>query len=432
MIALKILFYILNKNDPILLTKIDTNWILDAKVKDLYEQVLEFQEKQKTLPSIDHLIDINDSPELFKDITLLPKDSILYYISELEEQFHKYTYFDELYKTIDNSEISSFEELIDSHQNLLLTAQKTMDSDLVEIDCANSPDPEELIFKKPVGLGKFDRVNGGMASSELMLLGGYRGTGKSVLALNCAINRFLSGQTAAFISIEMRSIEVLNRVDSIITGIPIKVIETNSMTEDQLKQFYFEKTKHFCQSDAEDVQNFVKNILSKPNISRGTLEQVYKGLTRKKNKLYLYDLPNCTPSNINYIAAKLKKTANLSLLIVDYLNIIKMPNYNTKDYDPLGWKAQIARSEILKTTARTNDVAIISPIQISEEGKIKFARAIEDVVDISLLFQRSKSSSNNILSLKTSKIRNGKELDFVLTMDSDTLRVSEFNKEEEK
>ncbi len=431
MIALKILYYLLEKNDSVLFKKIDIEWILDARIKDLYKLSSDYLEKRDKLPSITHILEITQDESVFKDIKLLPKDSIEYFIEELEERFNKFTYLDQLYNIINSSDITTFEELISEHQNLLLKAQQTSENQLNEIDCSNSPDPEDLVFKIPLGLPTFDKVNGGIASSELMLLGGFRGTGKSVLALNCAINRFKAGRTAAFISIEMRSVEVCNRIDSIITGVPIKLIEENKLNEEELKQFYERKTIAFCNSSDSEVKKFRKMLDDSYQYTRGELEQIYKRLPRKENKLFLYDLPTCSPTNINYIASKLKLTHNLSLLVVDYLNIIKMPGSNQQDYDPLGWKSQVARSEFLKTTARVNDVAVISPIQISDEGKIKFARAIEDVVDISLLFDKSKSSTSNLLSIRTSKIRNGKEVSFNLIMDSDNLRITEFNKSRE-
>ena len=427
MIALKILFNILEQKDPVLLNKIDLDWVLDGKVKDLYKVTRQFYDKQQVLPDTSHLKDVFNDPDLFKNVNSLSKHSIDFFIEELEERYNKYKYLSELYDIVNNVEIETFEELIEEHQNLILEAQKVTENTLNEIDCSESPDPENLIFKLPLGLKGFDSKNGGIASSELMLLGGYRGTGKSVLALHCAINRFRSGRTAAFISIEMRNIEVRNRIDAMITGVPIKALEQNNMTQEQLNLFYTQKAMVFCDSSDTATKNFRKLLDLGEPLQRGLLERDFRLLKRKENKLFLYDLPTCTPTNINYIASKLKHTHNLSMLVVDYLNIIKMPVSKSADFGPLDWKSQVARSEFLKTTARVNDIAVIAPIQIDEEGKVKFARAIEDAVDISLLFEKSKSSKSNLLSLRTSKIRNGIDVRFTLTMNQENLRITEFN-----
>jgi predicted ATP-dependent serine protease len=125
-------------------------------------------------------------------------------------------------------------------------------------------------------------------------------------------------------------------------------------------------------------------------------------------------------SDINYITAKLKKTYHLNYLVVDYLNIIKMPGVT----DSIDWKVQIARAEGLKTIARSNDIGILSPMQIDEEGKVKFAKAIEDCVDVSLLFKKTKGGNNDTLNLYTSKIRNGTDCKFSLLFNKTNLKIS--------
>ena len=82
--------------------------------------------------------------------------------------------------------------------------------------------PSEDDFKiYPSGLSnEFDAINGGFATQELILLGGRRGSGKSIISLNLALNRFLQGNTVAFFTIEMRYKEVYDRVLSIISGVP--------------------------------------------------------------------------------------------------------------------------------------------------------------------------------------------------------------------
>jgi len=65
------------------------------------------------------------------------------------------------------------------------------------------------------------------------MLGGRRGSGKSIISLNLAINRFLQGNTVAFFTIEMRYKEVYDRVLSIISGVPFLDIFRNQLTDAQ-------------------------------------------------------------------------------------------------------------------------------------------------------------------------------------------------------
>ena len=212
----------------------------------------------------------------------------------------------------------------------------------------------------------------------------------------------------------MRSNEVGFRLDSMSTGLPIKEIQFNRISEDNIQQYYLKKARLFCKGnrDQEFLQTNNKNALIK----------IYNDMPKKDNKFFLYDMPSCTLTNVAFIAQKLKKLHNLKFLVVDYLNIIKIP---TAD-DPISWKAQIQRSEGLKSIARENDIAILSPMQTDEESKVKFGKAIEDVADLSLIFKKAKvnEAGSTKLNLVTSKIRNGTEVAFSLFMNKTNLTIS--------
>ena len=103
--------------------------------------------------------------------------------------------------------------------------------DIAELDFFPNADDFKI---HPSGLSaEFDNVNGGFATQELVLLGGRRGSGKSIISLNMAINRFLDGNTVAFFTIEMRYKEVYDRVLSIISEVPFLDIFRNQLTETQ-------------------------------------------------------------------------------------------------------------------------------------------------------------------------------------------------------
>ena len=83
---------------------------------------------------------------------------------------------------------------------------------------------------------EFDAINGGFATQELVLLGGRRGSGKSIISLNMALNRFLEGNTVAFFTIEMRYKEVYDRVLSIISEVPFLIyLETKQRLNKKFK-----------------------------------------------------------------------------------------------------------------------------------------------------------------------------------------------------
>jgi len=411
-IELSILHYILKNQDYMVLLSIDEAKLLDSKIKSYFIKLKEYREKYDDLPTLQDFSALVNNKNLFTDVTEISKSLLPFYLDQIEERHNKYVFFDKLYSII-NNEIE-FEETISQVQDLLLDTQK--DSGKVEeIDCSQMPEQEDYITRVPLGIGKFDEINGGLAASELALIGGHRGSGKSILALHTALSRYKLKKTVGFISIEMRASEVRFRLDAMVTGLPAKDLQFNRLDNEQLRVYFTKKANFFCIPTPEFIE-----MLKEPVVDKSKLTLAYNSLPRKEHKFFLYDMPLCNLSDINYIAAKLKQLHSLNYLVVDYLNIIKMPGVT----DSIDWKVQINRAEGLKTIARANDVGILSPIQIDEEGKVKFAKAIEDPVDLSLLFQKSKGGNNDTLNLYTSKIRNGTDCKFSLLFNKTNLRIS--------
>ena len=410
MVELIVLKYIINKKDEEVLAQLTPDLFLDTQAKT-YLKYLKDNSENGILTEVD-LEALTHTKNIFKDIPDISESAINYFINQIKERHMKFNLYDSLYSVIEEN--SDFNEVVENIQSIILNTGKDIGS-INEIDCSDVTDTkEDFIHRKALGFGKFDEVNGGLGTSELCLLGGHRGSGKSVLALHSALTRFKLGDTVAFISIEMRSNEVNFRLDAMSTGLPIKKIQFNKLSDEELVQYYLKKANLFC----KEVDN--KKLLEVGS-DKNKLIQVYASFPKKKNKLFLYDLPSCTLTDIAFIAQKLKKQYNLKFLVVDYLNIIKVP---TAD-DPIGWKTQIQRSEGLKSIARENDIAILSPIQTDEESKVKFAKAIEDPVDLSLIFKKAKvnEAGTQKFSIMTSKIRNGTEIDFELFMNKTNLQV---------
>jgi hypothetical protein len=418
-----LLYYLLEHTDNMLLTRLDESKFLDNKVKSYIGRIKDYKEKYEIIPSTEEFLCLVNNPQFFEGVKEIGPGIIPFYLDQIDERKSKYTFFNQLYEIVNTNTDYAFEEIVDKVQELLLETN-TDNEKIEDIDCSEIFSEDDVLIRSPLGLGKFDKVNGGLASSELALLGGHRGQGKSILALNTALNRFRMGKTVGFISIEMRASEVRFRLDAMVTGLPVKDIQRNSLTRDQLITYFTRKAKLFCTGTKE----FIDRINKDPNISKSDMAKAYSNLERRETKFFLYDLPTCNLTDINYIVNKLRKIHKLNYLVVDYLNIIKVPSAT----DSIDWKVQLQRSEGLKTIARKNDISLLAPIQISEEGVVKFAKAIEDPVDVSIFFKKTKNNeASDTLTLYTSKIRNGTECSFNLLFDRSCLRVREFEDTDE-
>lgn len=69
------------------------------------------------------------------------------------------------------------------------------------------------------GLEEFDYVTGGFHKGELTILGGRPSDGKTAVALQMALNIARQGHPVCFFSLEMSSLQILNRVLTGMTGI---------------------------------------------------------------------------------------------------------------------------------------------------------------------------------------------------------------------
>jgi len=414
-IELSLIYYVLKNNDDMTLLKLDESKFLDSKVKAYLTRLKDYKAEYEILPSVKDFQTLVNNDKLFDDVKEIGDSLLPFYLTQVEERYNKYTFFNKLYDVINTSKENEFGEVVSQVQELILDTQQESVA-IEEVDCSEPFEEEEFITRIPLGLGRFDDVNGGLASSELALLGGHRGQGKSILALHSALTRFLNGKTVAFISIEMRASEVKFRLDAMVTGLPVKDIQFNRLDDGQIRTYFQRKATTFCEPDLE----FQEYIMTAP-VNKSEFTKAYSKLKRKDNKFFLYDLPLCNLSDINYIANKLKKIHKLNFMIVDYLNIIKVPSAS----DSIDWKVQLQRSEGLKTIARSTDIALLSPIQISDEGVVKFAKAIEDPVDLSIFFSKQKSNeAQDALNLYVSKIRNGTDLKFSMVFNKENLRVS--------
>lgn len=414
MVELLLLKEIAETQDVELLLKTEPKWFLEKKASNLYSFLRKYYNNYNKIPTVEELIALNKGKELLE----LPKTNLKNYLLEnLIDRYNKNTLYEKLYKAIEDSEDMSFAEVTDTLSEIFLGMSEEINSE-EEVVKAGEVIAQETLRKKPLGLGQFDIVNKGMAPSELMLLGGHRGTGKSILALNLGLFNFnVNKESVALISLEMRKEEVLSRIDSIISGVEAIRILTNDLTLDEYYKIYTARAKTFRDKSTPEFEKFKGAIESGAPLN--VVESLYKQIPFKENKFLVIDSMSASMSKIHYNLIKAKQRYNISLAIVDYLNIIVDTNSN----DLYDWKSQTMKSNNLKTFARTMGLKIVAPFQTSEEGAVKYAKSIEDPVDYSIIFKK-KDSSSNILNLYTSKIRNGQHLRFNLQLDPKTLRVS--------
>jgi replicative DNA helicase len=398
----------------------------------LYDKIKSFYKANTRLPSTDEILTLRKDAGLQEYIEnqICAEDNHNEQIADefLVAQLQDYYIRDEtihfMDKFIDQMDNMEKVEVVDKFQNHLLHLNQAIPHDDELYDVAELEFfPSEDDFKiYPSGLSnEFDSVNGGFATQELVMLGGRRGSGKSIISLNLALNRFLQGNTVAFFTIEMRYKEVYDRVLSIISGVPFLDIFRNQLTDGQKIQMAKSKFENFYKpSDkiteminelgyTKDFKNFEKRV----KIERPEL---------KDNRLFMIDDESLTLNRIDHYCNMFSsKYPNYNMAVVDYVNIIKHD-------DQKDWKTQITIADNLKSLSRKYDLTMISPYQIDASGEARFAKGILDAADRSFNFfpppEDADRELESKISIHTTKMRNGKHMSFDVLMDWSCVKIN--------
>jgi len=120
---------------------------------------------------------------------------------------------------------------------------------------------------------------------------------------------------------------------------------------------------------------------------------------------------------------KQKYPDTFTMIAVDYLNIIQAT-------DRMNWQVQIGLADALKLIARKYEITVLTPYQTGADGEARFAKGVLDSADKSLIFlPADKEFDPTTIKMFTSKIRNGVEMNFDVTIDWDCIRVIPNGKE---
>ena len=215
----------------------------------------------------------------------------------------------------------------------------------------------------PTGYPKLDGVTSGFQNGTLITIAGRPAMGKSSFALSLAKNITVDYETPTlFLSLEMSSTELVNRLISNVCE-----ISTTKLRNGRMKD-----------SEWEQLDKKVKILLNKP--------------------LFIDDTASLNIDRVSDIIRENVKKNGIKLVIIDYLQLISTTNdQNRTRHDEL---AEIVRA--LKRLARELDIPIIILSQLNRgvtireglEGKrpqlsdLRECGAIEDDSDLIIFVHR--------------------------------------------
>jgi replicative DNA helicase len=192
---------------------------------------------------------------------------------------------------------------------------------------------DQGIVGVPTGLTDLDEKLGGLHKSDLVILAGRPGMGKTALATNIAYHaaqNLMSRQeksSIAFFSLEMSSEQLSTRILSEQARIKSDDIRRGKVTESEINR-YIETSR---------------NIYNLP--------------------LYIDETPAITISTLSNRARRIKRLFGLSLIVVDYIQLMRAPSSNNRNDNRVQEVSEITQG--LKALAKELKVPVLALSQLS-------------------------------------------------------------------
>lgn len=399
---------------------------IDPAYSSVYSAIARHYDKYNTLPSFEDLeITLREgaTSKTLAAIKLVETDEISSEVAldALLDQYTQNQTISLLDKFVDKLPLYDTQEIKDNLANIVLTLdEKTLTTEGV-FSMNNillfQQDDERARNRVFLGLNNtFDAVLGGVARQELILIGGKRGSGKSITGANLAINQYEMGNSCVYFSIEMTGYETLERMMSIMSGVNHQNLKQSKLSDEEILKLV--KTRAGMFTDADDL---VLEYMKTKNRFQFEQRLVREKTLKEDNQLVIIDDRALSLASIDLHIGKLKAKFGdkLTTVVVDYLNQVVLEG----SFSQFDWQPQVVISKKLKEIARKYDIIMISPYQIDASGEARFAKGILDAADISLIME-AHDKDLGALTFETTKIRGGREMKFTSPIDWDTLRIS--------
>jgi replicative DNA helicase len=397
----------------------------DASFKSVYNIINKYYNNKNEIPSFSDLqVKIRNS-KLEKDIVSLqllevPDIDLDLAIDALIDQFAQNSTLDMLEDYIKDITMMDVEEIKSGISNIALKLdEKTYTDEMVATmdNISLFPEDDDTEYKCfPIGINNtFDSKYGGIYREELIMLGGKRGSGKSLVCANIVANQYTNGKTSIFFTIEMTALETFQRISSIISGVPYSQIRKNTLEKEEIFALAKMRADMF-----EGVEEIYDDFLEHRDPVKLERRLMRDGKLKKDNQLIIIDdrALSLTSIDLHLQKAKAQFGDSLTLVVVDYVNQIET-GIGKDIYD---WQSQIFASKKLKEYARKYDIAIVSPYQIDDGGQTRFAKGLLDSPDAAFLIE-AHSKEDEAITFTSTKVRSGPEIEFTSKMNWDNLRL---------
>lgn len=291
---------------------------------------------------------------------------------------------DGAHEKLDSAQKTILELSLSRNQQSLRSAKDVAKATFAEIEERHKRGGDNVVGIS-TGLCDLDAVISGMNPGDLIIIAARPGMGKTALAVNIAVKVVSENVPAVIFSLEMPGTSLMNRIFAGKTGIDSKQIKRGMIFGDQWPKLV---------SAAGKIAN---------------------------EQLFIDDQPDITVQEIRAKCRKLKKDGGLGLVVVDYIQLMKVAGGKHDNREQQ--VAEISRT--LKLIAREMECPVIGLSQLNRQvenradrrpmmADLRESGAIEQDADMIFFIYRdevyNKSEDNpekGIAEIDVAKHRNG-------------------------
>lgn len=395
---------------------------LPIEYHPVYNVINKYFEEHCTLPSFEVLnLSIRKEGLLDKVYALQATDLVDIKNSQLLEflknEYTQSEILEQISRYLSESiMMESAKENVEKLQNIILHVEDKVDlkdpaQDMQRIELFSSE--EELEKAMVLGLNSEYDSQMKFAPGDYILIGGRRGAGKSLASANIAVNAYNAGRSSIYFTIEMSARATLQRMTSMATGVPAKLMRMRNLSFgqwDQVAKFWSGRFK-------DGAEAYIKY---KKHNSFDKLHEELSKMTLNDTQLDVVYDPNLTLATIRSELDKKVAKLNPSVILVDYINQVKRNAYSQAgQYD---WTEQIEISKTLKALAQEYEIPLVSPYQIDNTGEARFSKGILDSADAAFSINPHEKE-NNCITFQCMKMRDYDEVGFTSAINWETLKI---------
>jgi replicative DNA helicase len=421
-LASALLKQIISQQDLATWTALRKNY-LPNEYTALHEKITSFVDRFSKLPTFEELKFDSKSKQLQQKIAIVEKvevDTEAELLLEfLKSDYAQQLVFENIEKLIESS--AAFEspsDTIESLQSIIVDIEKKIDLEVSQESMQKIElfEPEENMERYiNLGLNKNFDSQIQFSPEDLILIGGKRGSGKSITCSNIVSSAYENNASSIYFTIEMNQREILQRVASIGAGVSHYRLKNRTLSSEEIVKV----AKWWAGRYEGGLDLFSKEYSLNSSFDEFHSKLAFLPLREARFEI-IYD-PELTVSKIRSELERKIPIINPKVIVVDYINQVKLSKMPSKkgQYD---WTEQIEVSKFLKTMAQKYKVPVVSPYQIDASGEARFAKGILDAADAAFTLD-AHDKDDNAITFKCTKMRSFSETDFTSVMDWETLKI---------